>query len=195
MSYDATSTTPDLRRAPEGLKDGSWVPMASWGSRFVAGLIDQLLLAIGAIPQVIALVLLVGAMPDGALIYETVDAPPIDTGTVLLALGLSLLGSILTLVIFFWNRVIQQGRTGQSVGKSVMNLYLVGANTGVPIGAGTAFIREIAHVVDGIFYIGYLWPLWDLKRQTFADKLVNTVVAHPAQRPEPHDVPAFLRRT
>jgi uncharacterized RDD family membrane protein YckC len=31
--------------------------------------------------------------------------------------------------------------------------------------------------VDAIpFFIGFLWPLWDRRRQTFADKLLGTVV-------------------
>ena len=47
--------------------------------------------------------------------------------------------------------------------------------TGRPIGGGLAFGRELAHVLDGFFYIGYLWPLWDAKRQTFADKVCGTV--------------------
>ena len=87
------------------------------------------------------------------------------------------LGGILSLVFWIWNRVIQQGRTGQSVGKMAMKIVLVSSRTGNPVGAGTAFIREIAHIVDGFFYLGYLWPLWDRRRQTLADKLVGTVVA------------------
>ena len=47
---------------------------------------------------------------------------------------------------------------------------------GQPVGVLMAFVRELAHVVDGILYLGYLWPLWDQKRQTFADKICPTVV-------------------
>jgi hypothetical protein len=25
-------------------------------------------------------------------------------------------------------------------------------------------------------YVGWLWPIWDSKRQTFADKIMKTVV-------------------
>ena len=33
------------------------------------------------------------------------------------------------------------------------------------------------HVLDSLpCYLGYLWPLWDAKRQTFADKIMSTVV-------------------
>ena len=45
-----------------------------------------------------------------------------------------------------------------------------------PIGFGMSIVRQIAHIVDGLVcYIGYLWPLWDAKRQTFADKIMTTV--------------------
>jgi hypothetical protein len=37
-------------------------------------------------------------------------------------------------------------------------------------------LRSIAHVVDAvIFCVGYLFPLWDAKRQTLADKMMATV--------------------
>ena len=39
-----------------------------------------------------------------------------------------------------------------------------------------SFVRQLLHIVDSICYIGYLWPLWDRKRQTFADKILKTVV-------------------
>ena len=49
--------------------------------------------------------------------------------------------------------------------------------TGQPIGTLNAFLRDICHIIDGIIcYIGYLFPLWDPKRQTIADKIMKTVV-------------------
>ena len=40
-----------------------------------------------------------------------------------------------------------------------------------------AFVRDLAHIVDSVIcYIGYLFPLWDARRQTFADKIMSTVV-------------------
>jgi hypothetical protein len=45
------------------------------------------------------------------------------------------------------------------------------------LGGGMGIVRTIAHIVDSIIcYIGWLFPLWDAKRQTIADKLVKTVV-------------------
>jgi hypothetical protein len=38
-------------------------------------------------------------------------------------------------------------------------------------------VRHVCHFVDGLFCgLGYLWPLWDDRRQTFADKIMSTVV-------------------
>jgi uncharacterized RDD family membrane protein YckC len=76
-----------------------------------------------------------------------------------------------------YNRWYQGGKTGQSLGKRVTNIKLISANSGQPIGPGMAFVRDIAHLVDTIIcYVGYLFPLWDSKRQTLADKIVGTVV-------------------
>jgi uncharacterized RDD family membrane protein YckC len=76
-----------------------------------------------------------------------------------------------------YNRWYQGGKTGQSLGKRVTNIKLINANSGQPIGPGMAFVRDIAHIVDSVIcFVGYLFPLWDSKRQTLADKIVGTVV-------------------
>jgi uncharacterized RDD family membrane protein YckC len=78
---------------------------------------------------------------------------------------------------WIYNRCIQAGRTGQSLGKKTLHLRLLSEKTGEPIGAGMAFARDICHILDSLAcYIGWLFPLWDAKRQTFADKIVSTVV-------------------
>jgi len=75
-----------------------------------------------------------------------------------------------------WNRWIQGGQ-GQTIGKRMMNIKLISEETGQPIGTMNAFVRDICHFVDGIICdIGYLFPLWDPKRQTIADKIMHTVV-------------------
>lgn len=76
-----------------------------------------------------------------------------------------------------YNRWYKAGTTGQSLGKKVLNLRLVSEETGQPIGTLMAFVRDICHFVDSVIcYVGYLFPLWDAKRQTLADKIVRTVV-------------------
>jgi uncharacterized RDD family membrane protein YckC len=84
----------------------------------------------------------------------------------LIALGLGL-----------YNQVYLQGTTGQSWGKRMLNLKLVGMSDGQPIGPLMAFVRGLAHFVDAIICdIGFLFPLWDARRQTLADKIMSTVV-------------------
>jgi uncharacterized RDD family membrane protein YckC len=92
-------------------------------------------------------------------------------------LAVSFLISLISLGITIYNRWILAGRTGQSWGKMVVGLKLVSESTGAPIGGGMAFARDIVHILDGLpCLIGYLWPLWDAKRQTFADKILSTIV-------------------
>ena len=45
------------------------------------------------------------------------------------------------------------------------------------MGAGWSFLRQMAHYVDNLVcYLGWLWPLWDRRNQTLADKIMGTVV-------------------
>jgi uncharacterized RDD family membrane protein YckC len=85
--------------------------------------------------------------------------------------------TILGFVVSGYNRWYQAGKTGQSWGKKAVGIRLVREDTGQPIGGWLAFGRDIAHFVDGIIcYIGFLFPLWDSKRQTLADKICKTIV-------------------
>ena len=77
---------------------------------------------------------------------------------------------------WFYNRWILGGQ-GQSLGKRVVGMRLVSEETGQPIGTLNAFLRDLCHFVDFIIcFVGYLFPLWDAKRQTLADKIMRTVV-------------------
>ena len=140
--------------APQPPYGAPAVAYASWIQRVGAYLIDALCVAPFSI---IALVL------NGNS----------DSGFSAAGLIFSLLG----LVVFGYNRWFQAGKTGQSWGKKALGIRLVSQETGQPIGGGMAFARDICHFVDGVIcYIGYLWPLWDDKKQTLADKIVKTVV-------------------
>ncbi len=81
------------------------------------------------------------------------------------------------LAFVVWNRWLQGGRTGQTIGRRQQGITMISEETGQPIGPLMAFVRDIAHMADSfICYIGWLFPLWDSKRQTLADKIVKTVV-------------------
>jgi uncharacterized RDD family membrane protein YckC len=89
------------------------------------------------------------------------------------------LGAIVWLAAIAWSlyNAYQAGQTGQSYGKRIAGTRLLSEVTGQPIGGGLGIGRYFVHIVDSIpCYLGYLWPIWDGKRQTFADKLLKTVV-------------------
>lgn len=101
--------------------------------------------------------------------------------------GIIVLTSLLSLAYVIWNYGYRQGKTGQSIGKSVMKFKVVSEKTWQPIGFGMSVVRQIAHFVDSVIcYIGYLFPLWDSKRQTLADKIMSTVCVPAEPSPTAH---------
>ena len=93
-------------------------------------------------------------------------------------IGLSVMVASLAWVAY--NRWMIAGRTGQSLGKRVTKIRLIGEETQAPIGAVNAFIRDLVHILDAVTVVGYLWPLWDGRQQTFADKISKTIVVDAA---------------
>ncbi len=74
--------------------------------------------------------------------------------------------------------IIQRAHLGYDIGDRLVGQRLVREATNLPMGSGwSVFGRGIAHILDALpCYLGFLWPLWDAKNQTFADKIVSTVV-------------------
>ncbi|MFN0027905.1 MAG: RDD family protein [Acidimicrobiales bacterium] len=76
------------------------------------------------------------------------------------------------------------GSTGQSIGKKVVGLKVVGEQTGQVIGGGQGVLRWAIAAVPGIIpcagplynLVDLLFPLWDPKKQTLHDKAVKTLV-------------------
>lgn len=66
--------------------------------------------------------------------------------------------------------------TGRSPAARLLGLRLVAEGTGEPVSVSRAVARMLAHSLDAVLLIGFCWPLWDRRRQTFADKLLGTVV-------------------
>ena len=67
--------------------------------------------------------------------------------------------------------------SGQTIGKKVMNIRIVDADNGGPIGYGRAFVRWNGKIISAIpCGLGFLWMLWDPNKQTWHDKMSNSVV-------------------
>ena len=118
-------------------------PLASWGDRVIAALVN-------IVPLLV------------------------------IALVISLVSSVLANLVTFGVGIYfyyLDGETGAHPGKRLMGLKTVNAQTGQTIGGGMGIVRYFAHILDSITcLIGYLFPLWDAQRQTFADKVMTTVV-------------------
>ncbi|WP_354597852.1 RDD family protein [Streptomyces sp. JL1001] len=88
----------------------------------------------------------------------------------------ALIGFVALIGLAIW-QLYQEGTTGQTIGKKAVGIRLLREADGRPLGFGMAFVRRLAHFLDSIAcYIGWLWPLWDEKKQTFADKVCSSVV-------------------
>jgi uncharacterized RDD family membrane protein YckC len=147
---------------------------APWGKRVIARLIDQFPALTALIIFLIGYVFFLLELSSGAGSWPS-------TGLVLMIIGF--LASLAALGWTIYNRWMVAGRTGQSWGKRVTRIALISEQTGQPIGPLNAFLRDLVHILDGVAYVGYLWPLWDDKRQTFADMLLNTIVIYAPESP------------
>ncbi|WP_326588326.1 RDD family protein [Streptomyces sp. NBC_01294] len=139
-----------------GMPGTGMPPLAHWGLRVGASLLDGLIIA--------------GPMYALGFIDLATSDNPDEPGVpfligVLYAIGMS----------FF--QLYKEGKTGQSMGKKIVGISLHREADGRTLGFGMAFVRKLAHALDSFScYVGWLWPLWDAKKQTFADKVCSTVV-------------------
>jgi uncharacterized RDD family membrane protein YckC len=144
---------------------GHGFELAHWGLRVGAVVIDNFVLA--------GVVLGMGivSIPFTA---GTGEGDGASAGASVAAVGLMVLAG---LGVWIWNRGVKQGTTGRSIGKKALGIRLISEVTGQPAGTGTALARDLAHIVDRLpLNLGFLWPLWDEKKQTFSDKIVGTLV-------------------
>ena len=144
----------------------SGAPLASWIQRVGASVADfALILPFVTLRFIFASRISLPSVNSGIVPTQSGGNPP-----------LFLLMSVIILAIVVYNRWYLGGQ-GQSLGKKTLGLTLVGEASGQPIGVAKAFLRDLAHTVDSIIcFVGYLFPLWDQKRQTIADKIMTTVV-------------------
>ena len=121
-------------------------PRAGFWRRFAAAFVDGLILAI---PNAIFL---------AAFEYATAN----------------LLSLILGIAYFTY---FEGGKTGQTLGKLALGIRVIDFKAGGPIGYARGLLRYIARFLSAVvFFIGYLWMLWDPEKQTWHDKIAGTVV-------------------
>ncbi|GAA1594824.1 hypothetical protein GCM10009789_56110 [Kribbella sancticallisti] len=155
---------------PQGYGYGApgGAPLAGWGSRVGAALLDGLVVGVPGIIGYTVFLINIVSRADNTYPDDDPEA---------YAVVILLLGMLASLGLWIWNRVIRQGNTGQSVGKSVVGLKLVDTTTYQPIGAGKSFLRDFLRgIFDQACLLNSLWPLWDDQKQTWHDKVMSTYV-------------------
>jgi uncharacterized RDD family membrane protein YckC len=155
---------------------------AGFGIRLGAWLLDGLLYGL------LALVLVIPGVVVGALAFQDcnwvetapnsteLSCPPgaFDGGLLAAGIALAVVGWLV--VVFLYVRAM--GKTGQPWGARIVGVKVVDERTGSPIGFGRALGRSLfANFISAnVLYLGFLWMLWDDKKQTWQDKVVDSVV-------------------
>jgi uncharacterized RDD family membrane protein YckC len=146
-------------------------PLASWGSRLAAYLIDALILLV----PVVVLTVIVVAVAAGS-----------DTGAVVTGI----FGFLAFLVVAFLYAPFLMARegpgNGQTWGKQILGIRVV-RDGGETMSFGWAALREI--VVKGLgvgiassiipvvpWFLNFFWPLWDDENRALHDMVVSTHV-------------------
>lgn len=146
-------------------------PLASWGSRVAAYLIDVLILLV----PIVVLTVIVVAIATGS-----------DTGAVVTGI-LGFLTFLVVALAYAPTLMARQGRNnGQTWGKQMIGIRVVRDN-GQAMSFGWAALREI--VVKGLavtlassiipiipWLLDYLWPLWDDENRALHDIICSTHV-------------------
>ncbi|WP_439598535.1 RDD family protein [Falsiroseomonas sp.] len=128
------------------------VELASFGRRLAAQLLDLLWL----LPLSVLLGTL-GALANGGELSVAGEAMA------------NVIGALVVLI--FW--VDRQGTPG----KLALGLRIVDAETGAPPPFGRLVLRYIGYLLSALpLCLGYLWMLWDPRRQAWHDKMGRTLV-------------------
>jgi len=153
VSPDSPASAPraNLTLGPNG------APFATFGQRVGGFFLDGIISAVPFIPAFIAF-----ALSDVSGFFAVVG------------LILGLVAFAFVAYVWFW----LPGITGQTPAKRIIGTEILDASNGSYIGGGRAVLRNfIGSYANSIpCYLGYLWPLWDNQKQTFADKIAKSVV-------------------
>jgi uncharacterized RDD family membrane protein YckC len=98
-------------------------------------------------------------------------------GVIMAILFITIIGGIIYLPLMWWKK-------GQTVGMMALNIKIVRAVDGGPIGGQAAFVRFVVYIIEGILsyiiigLLGFIWAAFDARKQAWHDKAAGTVVIH-----------------
>jgi Mce-associated membrane protein len=119
----------------------------------------------------------------GALCLDVLPGAAVLATTALAALSVPLRGrwwwvcvSIGAAAVIWtgFNRLLLPGASGQSLGRKTFGIAVVRPDASA-VGPWTLLLRDMVHLLDTApVFTGWLWPLRDARRRTFADMLLRT---------------------
>ena len=147
---------------------------AEWWQRMLAFIVDMLVVWI---PTILLLVVVDSSLGPGTVDPLTGELESGNRDAILLAV-FAICYFVLVPAYF---ALSHGGEAGWTIGKRLLRIRVADQHRGSPIGIGRAFLRW---VVTGLFWLllyvpgilDLLWPIWDPERQSWHDKLVNSVV-------------------
>lgn len=158
--------------APGGEKAGFW-------RRVGSSLLDSLLYGLVFLPfGIVGAILLVGAFDECVTVNDDVYCPDGEPNAAMIAGGIAVLVIGIILVAIIYLRAL--GRTGQTWGRKITNIRVIGRDSLQPIGVGKALgrylIQVVFNMVPFLSLLDILWMLWDDQKQTLHDKVVGSIV-------------------
>lgn len=136
-------------------------PKAGFWIRFVASIIDSLVITI---PGAVVLIIAISALGKNG------------TGVILLLYLLWLVASI-GYFLYFWSQP-----AGQTLGLKALKLRVVKTD-GSQLTFGAAVVRYLGYIVNSIIFglpIGFIWAAFDANKQGWHDKMAGTYVVKSA---------------
>jgi uncharacterized RDD family membrane protein YckC len=149
-------------------------PRAGFGKRFLASLVDALILGV------------VGSLIGKIFGQDVFKSTTVEgTASVSYSIGGAAAG-ISVLINLAYYTFFEGGASGQTLGKKLLGIRVIDFKNGGAIGYGRALIRYIGRIVSAIpCLLGYFWMLWDKEKQTWHDKFATSIVvptdAYPVQ--------------
>jgi uncharacterized RDD family membrane protein YckC len=84
---------------------------------------------------------------------------------------------LIAVLLFVFNFVVLAAKAGQTIGKRLVGIRIVRLD-GRPTGYRTVFLRHcVGYLLSSIvFFLGFVWVIWDAKHQGWHDKIAGTNV-------------------
>ncbi len=147
---------------------------AQWGTRALGYIIDMLIVCVVVVP----IYFLFGVALAG--LFATMAHSDVGGGISSMGCCMFLIiVPLVSLLVGLYNSVYLVYTRGFSIGQGVVKIKVVSAQ-GQLLSGGTAFLRLLIRVVFQFIAVlsilDMLWPLWDERRQTLHDKIVNSYV-------------------